>query len=301
MLLCTMHGQEFLDEQLASIERQSYSNWMVYVSDDGSEDGTHAVLKRFLEKMGNERVIIRSGPAQGFARNFLFLTGEAEKCADYYAYADQDDIWEDDKLSRALQWLQNIPPEVPALYCSRTCLVNKDGRPIGFSPLFSTPPSFANALVQNIGGGNTMVFNEAARALLKKIGDDIQVVAHDWWAYMVVTGCGGRVMYDPYSTVRYRQHGNNLIGSNINWLARLRRIKLLLDNRFKYWNDINIRALRQIHADLTPESRNILDLFCDARRRSLLPRLLGLKRAGVYRQTLPGNLSLIAAALLNKL
>lgn len=301
VLLCTMHGQEFLDEQLVSIEQQSHANWVVCASDDGSHDDTHAILERFLTRMGNEKVSIHSGPAQGFARNFLFLTCGAEKCADYYAYADQDDIWESDKLSRAVECLENIPADTPALYCSRTLLVNKNGHPIGLSPLFTKPPSFCNALVQNIGGGNTMVFNEAARTLLKKIGNDTPVVSHDWWAYMVVTGCGGRVFYDSRPTVRYRQHGNNLIGANTDWGARLSRIKWLLRNRFKDWGDINTKALQKIYADLTPENRKIFDLFCEARTRPLLPRLVGLKHAGIYRQTLHGNISLIAAALLNKL
>lgn len=301
VLLCTMHGQEFLDEQLVSIEQQSHANWVVHASDDGSLDDTHAILERFLTRAGNEKVSIHSGPAQGFARNFLFLTCEAEKCADYYAYADQDDIWESDKLSRAVECLASIPADTPALYCSRTLLVNRDGHPIGLSPLFTRPPSFCNALVQNIGGGNTMVFNEAARNLLKKIGNDTPVVSHDWWAYMVVTGCGGRVFYDSRPTVRYRQHGNNLIGANTDWGARLSRIKWLLRNRFKDWGDINTKALQKIYADLTPENRKIFDLFCKARTRPLLPRLVGLKHAGIYRQTLPGNISLIAAALLNKL
>lgn len=296
-----MHGQEFLEEQLLSIERQTHPNWKIYVSDDGSKDGTHAVLDRFLGKVGEERLSVCSGPARGFARNFLFLAREVGSCADYYAFADQDDIWEEDKLTRALDWLQGIPVGVPALYCSRTCLVDRVGIPIGYSPLFSRRPSFANALVQNIGGGNTMVFNEAARVLLERVGDDTCVVAHDWLAYLVVTGCGGRVMYDSHPTVRYRQHGSNLIGASNGWFARLGRIGLLLGARFKDWNDINIRALQRVRSELTPENREILDCFSDARRRSLLPRLLGLKRAGLYRQTLLGNISLVAAALLNKL
>lgn len=301
VLLCTMHGQEFLDEQLASIEQQSHPDWVLYASDDGSLDDTHVILERFLARAGNEKVSIHSGPAQGYAKNFLFLTCGAGKCADYYAYADQDDIWESDKLSRAVGWLESVPADTPALYCSRTRLINRDGHPIGLSPLFARHPSFCNALVQNIGGGNTMVFNEAARILLKKAGGGTPVVSHDWWAYMVVTGCGGRVCYDPCPTVRYRQHENNLIGANTEWCARLSRIKLLLRNRFRVWNDINTSALQKIYADLTPENRKIFDLFCEARTRPLLPRLLGLKRAGIYRQTLPGNASLIAAALLNKL
>jgi len=301
ILQCTMHGQHFLAAQLDSIAAQIYPHWKACVSDDGSADDTLAILDQYREKWGDGRIQIRSGPAAGFAANFLSLTCRTDIRADYYAYADQDDIWEADKLSRAIAWLENIPAETPALYCSRTRLVDEHGREIGLSPLYAKPPSFANALVQCIGGGNTMVFNEAARDLLRHAGEDVSVVTHDWWAYMVVSGCGGQVFCDPYPSVRYRQHGSNLVGSNANGFARLLRIGLLLKGRFRGWNDLNTQALQRIRSRLTPENRGVLDEFCAARKRSLLPRLIGLKRTGIYRQTLLGNLALLAAALLNKL
>lgn len=301
ILQCTMHGQHFLAEQLDSIAAQTYPHWKTCVSDDGSADDTLSILDQYRAKWGDDRILVRSGPAEGFAANFLSLTCRADIQAAYYAYADQDDIWEADKLSRAIAWLESVPAGIPALYCSRTRLVDGEGREIGFSPLYSRPPSFANALVQCIGGGNTMVFNEAARDLLRQVGEDVNVVTHDWWAYLAVTGCGGHVFYDPYPTVRYRQHGNNLVGSNAGWFARLLRIRMLLKGRFRGWIDLNTQALQCIHLRLTPENRRIFDEFCAARKRSLLPRLIGFKRSGIYRQTLLGNLSLIAAALLNKL
>ena len=71
-----------------------------------------------------------------------------------YAYADQDDVWDPDKLERARRWLDTVDPAVAALYCSRTRLIDAAGRDAGLSPLFSRPPSFANALAQNIAGGS---------------------------------------------------------------------------------------------------------------------------------------------------
>jgi len=86
-------------------------------------------------------------PAEGFVANFLSLTCKASIEADYYAYSDQDDVWESDKLERAVRWLQTVPENIPALYCSRTRLVDAENNEIGLSPLFSKPPSFANALI----------------------------------------------------------------------------------------------------------------------------------------------------------
>lgn len=301
ILQCTLQGQHFLAEQLDSIAAQTYPHWRACVSDDGSADGTLSIVDQYRAKWGDDRIVVRSGPAAGFAANFLSLTCTADIRAEYYAYADQDDIWEADKLSRAIAWLESVPAEIPALYCSRTRLVDEKGQETGFSPLFSKPPSFANALVQCIGGGNTMVFNEAARDLLRQAGEDVRVVTHDWWAYLVVTGCGGKVFYDPYPTVRYRQHGKNLVGSNVYVFARLLRMRMLFNGIFRSWIDLNTQALQRIHLRLTPENRRILDEFCAARKRPLLPRLIGLKRSGIYHQTLLGKLALFAAAVLNKL
>ena len=167
ILLCTYHGQHYLAEQLDSFAAQSHSNWEVWASDDGSKDDTHAILEAYQQKWPDGRLSIHFGPAEGFAANFLSLTCKASIDADYYAYSDQDDIWEPNKLARAVEWLNTLPENIPALYCSRTRLVDSNNNEIGVSPLFAKPPSFANALMQNIGGGNTMVFNNAARNLLR--------------------------------------------------------------------------------------------------------------------------------------
>ena len=301
ILLCTYHGQNYLAEQLDSFEAQSHNNWEVWVSDDGSEDGTHAILEAYKQKWPAGRLSIHFGPAKGFAANFLSLTCKASVEADYYAYSDQDDLWESDKLECAVRWLETIPANIPALYCSRTRLVDAQNNDIGLSPLFSKPPSFANALMQNIGGGNTMVFNNAASALLREAGGDTPVITHDWWAYMIVTGCGGKVFYDSYPSLRYRQHDGNLVGINATWAARFKRIRMLWEGRFRNWNDSNIAGLHKLQHKLTPENREILERFASARQMNLIPRLIHLKRSGIYRQTLLGNLGLIAAAVLRKL
>lgn len=301
ILLCTYHGQHYLAEQLDSIAAQNYANWAVWVSDDGSWDDTHVILESYRENWGIERLSIHPGPAKGFAANFLSLTCRAGIQADYYAYSDQDDIWEADKLQRAIDSLSSVPEDVPALYCSRTRIVDEDNRDVGFSPLFTKLPSFPNALMQNIGGGNTMVFNDAARNLLCEAGADVNVVAHDWWVYLTVSGCGGKIFYDAYPSLRYRQHGANLVGTNSNWSARFGRIRMLLRGAFRNWNDRNIQALQRLRPRLTTENRQILDQFAAARERWLLPRVAGLMRSGVHRQTLAGNLGLILAAILKKI
>ena len=300
ILLSTYHGQHFLAEQLESFIAQTHTNWRVWASDDGSEDKTMAILQEFQKKQA-EKLFIDHGPSTGFVANFLSLTCQQNIVADYYAYSDQDDIWEADKLERAVAWLNNVAPDMPALYCSRTRLVDVNNHEIGLSPLFSKPPSFANALMQNIGGGNTMVFNNAARMLLSEAGQSVSVVSHDWWAYIVISGCGGEIYYDHYPSVRYRQHQHNIVGMNSTWSARLNRIRMLCKGRFKDWSDSNIEALEKLQHKLTPQNRDILYQFAKARNRGLISRLIGLKKSGIYRQTLLGNIGLFVAALFKKI
>lgn len=301
VLLCTMQGQHFLAEQLNSIATQSHPSWAIWASDDGSDDHTHAILEYYQSHWGEDRISIHAGPAEGSTANFLSLSCRVDIDADYFAYADQDDVWESDKLERAVDWLHSIPPDVPALYGSRTLLVDARNQHIGYSPLFERAPDFRNALVQSIAGGNTMVFNRAARDLLRRAGENVSAVTHDWWAYMLVTGCGGRVHYDPYPTVRYRQHGGNQFGSNISLRAHLERARLLLRGRFRGWVDANVKALQGVRHMMTPENQRVLDEFVAARQRWLGARLTGLRRSGIFRQTQLGNLGIVAAALINRL
>ena len=301
ILLCTYHGQHYLCDQLDSFATQSYPNWEVWASDDGSKDDTHSILEAYQAKWGEDRLSIHPGPGLGFAANFLSLTCRSDIEADYYAYSDQDDIWEADKLERALAWLSTVPQQVPSLYCSRARLVDVENNHIGYSPLFTRAPSFPNSLIQSIGGGNTMVFNAAARKLLQEAGDDVDVISHDCWVYMVVAGCGGKVFYDAYPSLRYRQHGDNLVGTNAGWGARMSRLKRLWNGWFRDWNDRNLVALQRLHGHLTSENQRILDDFSEARRTWLLPRLLRLKQSGISRQNWTGNVALFVAAIFNKI
>jgi hypothetical protein len=221
--------------------------------------------------------------------------------ADFYAFSDQDDIWEADKLSHALAWLQSVPPGTPAVYGSRTLLIDPDGKYIGLSPLFRRPPSFRNALVQNIAGGNTMVFNEAARQLLITAGGVVDVPSHDWWIFLLTTAHGGTVFYDRHCSVRYRRHEKNLVGLNIGMVARFRRARMLVEGRFKRWTDMNLVVLEGFREHMTVQNREIFAEFSQARRKPLVQRLLAVRRSGVYRQTLLGSLGLFIGVLLNKI
>jgi glycosyltransferase involved in cell wall biosynthesis len=300
ILMCTKDGAAFLHDQLQSIADQTHMNWILFVSDDRSTDETKEILGRFADSHG-QKMVIRSGPEKGACANFLSLANDPTISADYFAFSDQDDVWYPDKLRRALTWLVTVPSDAPGLYCGRTELMSFDGQSYGFSPLFTRPPSFQNALVQSLGGGNTMVFNRATKKILEATAT-FEVTSHDWWVYQLVSAAGGVVRYDPQPALKYRQHLNNLSGSNLGWRARFVRIRMLLSGRFRDWNEKNITALKRLPAYLMPpKNRETLELFTKARDASFLKRLDYLRQSGVYRQTFLGNLGLLAAAIIKKI
>ena len=301
IILGFYNGENYIDEQLQSIFNQTHTSIKVFIFDDCSKfnlsrkdlqlDHTH------LSKIS----VFKRKQNIGFSANFLSGLADVPNDFEYYSFCDQDDIWDDRKIERALNKLKKIPTEEPALYCSRTAITDdKCEKLLGYSTLFKKPTSFKNALVQNIGGGNTMVFNRAARDLILQSLKNLDVVSHDWWCYQIISGAGGHVIYDPKPSLKYRQHSNNLIGSNNSWIARLVRVRALMQGQFRTWNDINIKALKEKQNFLTVDSQLVLNDFIESRELPLFKRLSHFNRSGIYRQTVLGNLGLILGVLLNK-
>lgn len=295
--MATWNGATFLDEQLRSIADQSHPLVDVWVSDDGSTDETPALLADWQRRWSKGRFEILKGPQKGFSENFRSLITNGEIDADYFAFSDQDDIWETVKLEKAIGWMNSRCESTPLLFCSRTLNVTASGATIGLSPLFAKEPSFRNALVQSLAGGNTMLLNRSARKKLSQASLRSEFVSHDWWAYLMISGSGGEVRYSATPFVRYRQHGGNQFGANTSWRARKLRLQLLLGGQFLRWIDLNLQGLESNRDLLAPDAIAATDRFAQSRQGSLPSRVRNLHRSGVYRQTLAGNVMLWAATV----
>ncbi|EFC6641729.1 TPA: glycosyltransferase family 2 protein [Escherichia coli] len=300
ILMATYNAGKYLAQQLDSFEMQKYQNWRLYVSDDNSRDDTLSLLQTYRNKWGDNKLNVFPGPCKGFSANFLSLVCNPDIRAEFYAYSDQDDIWENDKISCAIETLSRVDENVPALYCARTLLVDEINNEIGYSACFKKKPCIKNAMVQSIAGGNTMVINNAARQLLLNAGI-VDVVSHDWWTYLVVTACGGQVFYDECAHVRYRQHAKNLVGSNSGILQKVARAKMLCSGDFSLWVEKNLNALARIEKNIPEKQLKLIRRFKKIRKSNVFSRTLGIISTGLYRQTLLGNLGLYFAFLFKKI
>lgn len=305
ILLATRNGADMLGAQLDSFVAQSRPPDLVMVSDDGSTDGTRAVVQAFAVAHPEIRVDLREGPCRGASENFLSLLRAVPEEVDIVAFSDQDDVWVADKLARGIAALARAgreDPGRPALYCGCTWECDQALRRKRRSRRPRRAIGFRHALVQNIAGGNTMMLDRAGLELARGASRETSaIVVHDWWLYQIVAGAGGRVIFDSEPVLYYRQHPNNLIGANRGPRAKLRRLRHMLTGGFRDWNTVNIRALTASAHRLTPENRAVLERFARDRAAPLTARLTMLHETGVYRQGIEGTLSLWAAALIGRL
>lgn len=286
ILMTSYNGEKYISEQLESIQKQTHADWKLYVSDDGSTDKTLDIIESWVIKNSfQDRVKIYVGPKQGFASNFLTLTANREIEADLFFWCDQDDVWHFDKIERTIGFFTDGERNQPVLYCSRTVLVDSENVEYGLSPLQNKyPPSFGNALVQSPGGGNTMAFNAKARELISlALGHEI--ASHDWWAYLVVSGQEGKVIYDPRPSLRYRQHGQNLSGSNLGFRAKFKRFTILINGVYRDIMDKNLNTLLLNKNILTESNSYILDEFLKARNsNNIFKKMFTLHKLNIRRQ-----------------
>lgn len=273
VLMSTWQGERFVEEQLRSILDQLPAEGQIIVRDDGSTDG---VVAR-IEALADARVTVVRGTNLGFARSYLSLLDAVPDDADVIMLSDQDDVWLPGKIARAVSSLAPMGDR-PALYCSRLQLVNEALRPLGLSPAWPRPPSFRNALTENIAVGCTCAVNRAGLLLARRTGDVRLVRFHDWWLYLVLSAFG-EVIADPEPTILYRQHAGNAVGARSGWSRYVAGARLLGERNWVHAMFGQIENFRRVHADsLAPEDRQILDRYFDARRPAAVARLLLIPR-----------------------
>ncbi|MEI7740992.1 MAG: hypothetical protein WCJ29_00635 [bacterium] len=277
----------FYLKQLKSIRSQNKIVSSVYVRDDSCEN----VAVTDDCSLGEPRpVSIKDNFGNlGPAKSFLELLRAVPDDFDYYAFCDQDDIWESDKLECAEAALRDI--NQPALFASRLTLIDENDKIIGHSKIPKLL-SFENALVENTMPGCSMVLNRAARELILKSKPD-HVAMHDSWCYLIVSAFG-KIIYDQKPLVRYRQHGNNAIGMASGNIGRLkRRIARIIKGERKFFVGMSqaLEFEKYYGLNLSPEKAKILTVFINSKK-SFWSRLAYAFSAKVQRESFFDNILL---------
>jgi glycosyltransferase involved in cell wall biosynthesis len=262
VLLATYNGVRYLREQLQSIETQTLPVARITVRDDGSTDGSDVLVQEWAE--GRSNVHLLQGPRLGAVNSFFTLLESCGDECDYFAFADQDDVWLPDKIERAVFSLGGHGTDEPAMYCSRVEYVDERLGHIGYSQV-PKRVDFANALVENLATGCTVVLNHSARSLLRR-GVPQKTIMHDWWCYLVVSALG-KVVFDEWPSVKYRQHGGNVVGGTSSRIELFRRgiTRFVRSSPRVLLSDQAMEFRRCFGDSLTQQKKRILDRFLTVR------------------------------------
>lgn len=296
IVCAVLDGARYLPDFLDSLRAQTHEAWRLWVRDDGSVDGSVAILRAAALEDPRITLLHAGGPASGVARAFGWLLERLPQDAAYVMCADQDDVWLPHKIASMLSTMRSLETECPAgtpvLVHTDLAVVDAELRPVHDSlwELQRMPPepvTLRRMVVRNVVTGAALMVNRPALDIALPIPDGVRF--HDWWLALVVAAFG-RVKAVRQATVLYRQHGGNAVG------ARDRRISIyglpeslrrVLRSRTRFRADLRatseqaaVFADRYAHR-LAPGDTRFLRAFAGLPQRALMRRKLDLLRMRV--------------------
>lgn len=282
ILMSTYNGQEFIAQQIQSIQKQTFENWNLLIRDDGSSDETPKIIADFAKSDARIRFINADKRENfGVIKNFYTLL-KYEK-ADYYFFSDQDDVWQPQKLKLTLASVEKENNQIPLMVYTDLTVVDRDLHVLHDS-MIKTQSHHANTslleeLTENTVTGGTMMVNHCLAKQWKQCYDDL--IMHDWYLALLAASLG-KLIYLDETTELYRQHESNVLGARTwskrlkNWLRPHRLVK-------KYWwlvTSSQQQASHLLELDLPAANKAIIQAYVTLLDQSFLNRIKWLKQYG---------------------
>ncbi|HEM5491481.1 glycosyltransferase family 2 protein [Streptococcus suis] len=282
ILMSTYNGQQFLSEQIRSIQEQSYTDWTLFIRDDGSSDNTKEILKDF-ERQDSRIHLIDSDKSDnlGVIKSFHKLVNYER--AGYYFFCDQDDVWLPNKLELSLNEAQNYPADLPLMVYMDLKVVNQDLEIMTESMVKSQSHHANTELVQEltentVTGGVAMINHTLAKMWQET--DDI--LMHDWFLALLASAFGNLVFIDQPGEL-YRQHSDNVLGAR----TLSKRLKKWIRPHILfavYWDLIKNsqkQARHLLQMPLSQSNRELIEGFVTIMDKPMLERFRILRKYGL--------------------
>ena len=282
ILMSTYNGQQFLAEQIRSIQDQSYTDWTLFIRDDGSSDNTKEILKDFEHQDSRIHLIDNDKSDNlGVIKSFHKLVNHDR--ADYYFFSDQDDVWLPNKLELSLKEAQNYLADLPLMVYMDLKVVNQDLKIMTESMVKSQSHHANTELVQelteNTVTGGVAMINHALAEMWQETDD---ILMHDWYLALLASAFGNLVFIDQPGEL-YRQHSDNVLGART------------LSKRFKKWIRPHIlfavywdliknsqkQARHLLQMPLSQSNRELIEAFVTIMDKSMLERFRILRKYGL--------------------
>ena len=212
IVMSTYNGEQFLAEQIDSIQQQTFKDWQLLIRDDGSSDQTPEIIKSFVAQ-DLRIVFINEHDRENFGVIKNFFTLIKHDKADYYFFSDQDDVWLEDKLETMLAAARQYPDQLPLMVYTDLCVVDQNLQVMNQSMIRSQSHHANTELVQelteNTVTGGVAMINHALAERWRTLDN---IIMHDWYLAVLATAIGKLVYIDQPGEL-YRQHDNNVLGA----------------------------------------------------------------------------------------
>lgn len=217
IIMGTYNGERYIKEQIDSIIKNTWNNWRIWVCDDGSTDKTEEIVKQYQKEYPDKIFWKPNEKNKGAAINFL--DGARRAQGNYVMFCDQDDYWLPNKIEDTLNCMKEAEAQygdkTPITVFTDAIVVDEQLQTIKdsfhkSSKLDTSKLDLPHMLMENKMMGCTMLLNRALLEKLEKFPKKVRM--HDWWAG-IVAAAYGRIIYLDKSTMLYRQHTNNVVGS----------------------------------------------------------------------------------------
>jgi len=296
-MMSTYNGERYIQEQITSILQQRNVNIHLSIRDDGSTDKTSSILKDFMQT--NKNISYEYGENIGYEKSFYQLLKE-NPGYEYYAFSDDDDMWDDDKLISGINRLhkENYKSEIPFV-CWSALRITDENLKYVCDMERPKPSDFEKGcyLLDRYGYGATMVFNEAMRNLAVEHEPTIKI-SHDNWIGLLAIFLG-KHCFDDLPHISYRQHGTNIVGGNNGFIGTWkRRIK-----NFKKIKDVSrsntaLNLLDGYREKLSVDDIELLETVAYYKK-SLRNKIKLINNKNIYRSSKEKNMIFKVQVLLN--
>ena len=223
ILMATYNGERYLEEQIRSIQAQTFTGWHLLVSDDCSTDRTLEIIQHLATEDDRIR-LVSSGTRKGGAKeNFFYLMSQST--ADYVFFCDQDDVWLPDKMALSLEhMLKNAIAGKPNCLYTDLAIVDRRLNTMYESRFakagVSGKDNFASLLFENRLTGCTVLVDRALLRRAMKCFNLESVIMHDWWVGLIAVSQGRLIRFER-ATMLYRQHEANVVGEQRKTIKQL--------------------------------------------------------------------------------
>lgn len=213
IMMAAYNGGKYISQQIESILGQTYENWILLISDDGSSDDTLRIIERYVKKDPRILPAISHKSEGGASSNFYFLLEKAKQISDgfeYYFFCDQDDIWETEKIEKEIADLRN-QNGIAACYSDLTIMTEEGDIVVKMSDIQDIRMNKQEDIFFNqmYIWGNTLAFNGQLLEHMFIPEKNARRISHDH--YVGFYGCAfGHVSFIDEPLVRYRRYDANV-------------------------------------------------------------------------------------------